>query len=372
MRLPRSSPVNAASMRNPTLLLAIFLFAHSCSSDRRASLALQPAAAEVAGATGTLALAPGAEAQISTAGGDLIARLEVEKPARDAHFFRLELVVLDADRQPLPGVPPLNVSPNDLEKLNSRRTGKFSLRFRAEAPPAAVEPAATSRRRSTRGSSLPDWVAEARYFALRADTDGSAAASEPDTPAPAPVAPGPPKSIPEVVAMAERAVFLVFSFDGRGNAFKQGSGFFIDSSGIGVSNHHVFDGGVQWVIQTIDKRQYRVSEVLQSSREYDHVVFRVASGAPFPCLKVAPGQAVKGEEILVIGNPRGLESTVTQGIVSALRSPMIQIDAAVSPGNSGGPVLNRRGEVLGIATQKMRDCENCNFAFDIRVLDLGE
>lgn len=359
-------------MKNPILLLAILLLAHACSSDRRAPLVLAPAAAEVEGAPDALTLTPGAEAQFTFGARELTARLDLEKPASDVRFFRLELVVLDAGRRPLPGVPVLNVTPDDLEKLGSRRTGKFSLRFRAEAP-AAGEPAATQsrRKRADRENTAPAWAAEARYFALRAETDRPA-----DAPTPAPATasannPAAPRTIPEVVAMAERAVFLVYAFDAAGNAFKQGSGFFIDSSGIGVSNFHVFEGGAQWAIQTIDKRQYRVSEVLQSSREYDHVVFRVQAAAPFPCLKIAPGPAVKGEEILVIGNPRGLESTVTQGIVSALRSPMIQIDAAVSPGNSGGPVLNRRGEVLGIATQKMRDCENCNFAFDIRVLDLG-
>lgn len=359
-------------MKSPTLVFVIFLtLAAACSSDRRSPLTLLPAAVDVQGAPGLLTFAPNAEVDLSTSARDLIARLDLEKSAQDVHFFRLELVVLDAARQPLPGVPALNVAPNDLEQLNSRRSGAFSLRFRADA--GAIESTAASesrRKRRDRSTNQPAWAANARYFALRAETDHQVeqpnpASSVPET---TPAETDRPKTVPEIVAMAESAVFFVFAFDEAGNGIKQGSGFFIDPSGIGVSNHHVFEGGAQWAIQTTDKRQYRISEVLQSSKEYDHVVFRVEAAAPFPFLKTAPGKAIKGEGILVIGNPRGLESTVTQGIVSALRDPMIQIDAAVSPGNSGGPVLNRLGEVLGIATQKIPDCENCNFAFDIRVI----
>jgi len=357
------------------LLVPISLSITACSSDRRAPLSLLPATSEVQGAPGVLSLNANTSVGITATAKDLVARLEVEKPQADVHFFRLEIVILDAERQPLPEAPVLNVAPNDLEKLNSRRTGKFSLRFRADVPAGEPTPIDENRRnrRNRDKSAQPAWLLNARYFVIRAETDHSTN-SKPTTaePTPVPAISEAPKTVPEVVAMAEPAVFFVYSFDEAGNGLKQGSGFFIDPSGIGVSNHHVFEGGVQWAIQTTDKRQYRVSEVLQSSKEYDHVVFRVEASAPFPYLKTAPGKALKGEEILVIGNPRGLESTVTQGIVSALRDPMIQIDAAVSPGNSGGPVLNRKGEVIGIATQKILDCENCNFAFDIRVLGYGK
>lgn len=364
-------------MRNLTLLFAaFFLFITACSPDRRAPLSLLPATTEIQGAPGALSFNASTSIGLTATVKDLVARLEVEKPEPDVHFFRLELVVLDAERQPLPEAPVLNVAPNDLEKLNSRRTGKFSLRFRADAParePTQIDENRRSRRTRDKAAVQPAWLLNARYFVLRAETDRSKA-TQPSVaePSPSPAESESPKTVPEVVAMAEPAVFFVYSFDEAGNGLKQGSGFFIDPSGIGVSNHHVFEGGVQWAIQTTDKRQYRVSEVLKSSKEYDHVVFRVEASAPFPFLKTAPGKALKGEEILVIGNPRGLESTVTQGIVSALRDPMIQIDAAVSPGNSGGPVLNRKGEVLGIATQKILDCENCNFAFDIGVLGYGK
>ncbi len=359
-------------MSNPTPLLAVLLAVVACTSDRQAPLTLLPAATDVQGASGVLAFDRDTELKLTAAARDITARLDVEKPAQDARFFRLELVVLDAARQPLPDVPMLNVAPNDLKQLNSQRTGKFSLRFRAEMPAGKVTPAGESRRkRRDNAAAQPAWAQNARYFLLRAET-GQLAEQPTHVPEPLPADTDRTKTVPEIVVMAEPAVFFVYSFDDAGNGIKQGSGFFIDPLGIGVSNHHVFEGGTQWAIQTTDKRQYRVSEILQSNKEYDHVVFRVEAASPFPYLKIALGKAVKGEDILVIGNPRGLESTVTQGIVSALRDPMIQIDAAVSPGNSGGPVLNRRGEVLGIATQKVPDCENCNFAFDIRVLGYGK
>ncbi len=352
-----------------TLLLA-------CTSSPRNTLSLSPATTDLQGAPGALIIDPSTQASLSATTRDLIARLDVEKPNPDAHFFRLELLILGADRQPLATLPALNVSPNDLDKLNSKRSGKFTLRFRADVPTkesTTIGENRAARRSRDKTSNWPAFLADARYFLLRAEIaqTGKSTTTVPE-PEQAPSTVSAPKTIPEIVAKAEPAVFFVYCFDAAGNGLKQGSGFFIDPSGIGVSNHHVFDGGVQWAIQTTDKRQYRVSEVLKSSREYDYVVFRVEASAPFPFLNIATEKALKGEEILVIGNPRGLESTVTQGIVSALRDPMIQIDAAVSPGNSGGPVLNRRGEVLGIATQKVPDCENCNFAFDIRVLDIDK
>ena len=176
----------------------------------------------------------------------------------------------------------------------------------------------------------------------------------------------------DIVAYAEPCVFLVYSLVDN-QVVGQGTGFFINED-IGVSNHHVFAAGTEWAIETTDKQRYRVSEVVKSSADYDHVVFRVETeGRKMPFLKLAKTTPRKGEEIMVLGNPKGLESTVTRGIVSAIRpqnnaDDLLQIDAAISPGSSGSPVLNMHGEVVGIATKKVLDCENCNFAYNIRLI----
>jgi hypothetical protein len=81
-------------------------------------------------------------------------------------------------------------------------------------------------------------------------------------------------------------------------------------------------------------------------------------------------KAAVGDDVYVAGNPRGLEATVSKGIISAIRSEggLIQIDAAISPGSSGGPVVNTRAEVVGIAASSLAESQNLNFAVDANLL----
>lgn len=196
----------------------------------------------------------------------------------------------------------------------------------------------------------------------------------PETRTSPPSTPRSSMSVRDIAKAAEPCVFLVFTQNKGGQVIGQGTGFFIDDKGIGVSNYHVFDKGSKWRIQTQDGRQYPVERILQRSEGFDFVTFQVKSNEPFPYLKTAPQTPEKGDEILVLGNPKGLESTLTKGIVSSIREQdykddLIQIDAAISPGSSGSPVLNMKAEVVGIATLKIVDCEQCNFAYNINVLD---
>jgi serine protease Do len=184
----------------------------------------------------------------------------------------------------------------------------------------------------------------------------------------------PKLSIMEIVKQAEPAVFLVNTFS-KGRGIGMGTGFFIESSGIGVSNFHVFDGGDEWTIQTKNQEQYNVIKIIESSEEFDYIIFQVEKRKQFPKLEIASTRPEKGEDIIVLGNPKGLESTLTRGIISSIRDikqndkALLQIDAAISPGSSGSPVMNMKGEVVGIATMKILECENCNFAMSIKVLD---
>lgn len=182
-------------------------------------------------------------------------------------------------------------------------------------------------------------------------------------------------SITQLVKKAEPCVFVVNTFDYNGNQLGMGTGFFIESKGIGVSNYHVFEGGTNWAIQTSDQKTYAVIDIIEYSENFDYIIFQVESSYKFPTLPIAESNPQKGEDVIVLGNPKGLESTLTRGIVSSIREhnnvsdALIQIDAAISPGSSGSPVMNRKGEVIGIATMKLSDCENCNFAMNIDVLD---
>jgi serine protease Do len=192
----------------------------------------------------------------------------------------------------------------------------------------------------------------------------------PETPRPSRNRPAPQNgNLAALTAFAEPCVFLIGNFDKNGDQTGLGTGFFIKSTGVAVSNAHVFEGGSSWTIKMKDGTTYRVREVLKQSHNEDYVLFQV-EGSNFDYLPIAQNRPKKGDDIFVLGNPSGLESTVTKGIVSALRpNDEIQIDAAISPGSSGSPVMNMQGEVIGIATKKHKDCENCNFAIDIHKIE---
>lgn len=158
-------------------------------------------------------------------------------------------------------------------------------------------------------------------------------------------------------------------FSDTGYPLGTGSGFFITANGTGVSNFHVFEGGSRFeFVRCIDGKEFQVTEIIDYNKEADFVVFKVIPDNNFLCLELASSDVKQGDQIYVYGSPRDLTCSITQGIVSAIREngKHIQIDAAISPGNSGSPVVNENTEVVGIATFKRNDCENCNFAKSAR------
>ena len=196
------------------------------------------------------------------------------------------------------------------------------------------------------------------------------------------VATVPPASTPsrarafkDLVREREKGVFLIINYGNRGQGGSIGTGFFINDRGLAVSNYHVLDGGRRWSAKLIDGTRLPIEEVLYEDEANDFVVFRVDLGntriVPVP---VSRERLEKGEEIFVLGNPNGLESTLTRGVISAVRrnyegmDETVQIDAAISPGSSGSPIMNMRGEVLAIATFKRLECENCNFGVSMNTV----
>jgi len=143
-----------------------------------------------------------------------------------------------------------------------------------------------------------------------------------------------------------------------GPARGMGSGFIVDAGGLILTNAHVVDGAEEVVVKLIDQREFK-AKVLGSDRTTDVAVLKIdATGLP-AVRTGSPAKTRVGEWVVAIGAPYGLEHTVTSGIVSAKsRSlpgdavvPFIQTDAAVNPGNSGGPLFNLDGEVIGINSQ---------------------
>lgn len=155
----------------------------------------------------------------------------------------------------------------------------------------------------------------------------------------------------------------------------QGSGFITRSDGVVLTNAHVVEGASEVTVTLPDGRSYS-GKVLGGDRFTDVAVVKVvATGLP-----VAPlGDSTKlrpGEWAIAIGNPFGLDNTVTAGIISAIqrtnavgegqRVPYIQTDAAVNPGNSGGPLINDRGQVIGINTA-IRQAPGAGLSFAVPI-----
>jgi len=139
--------------------------------------------------------------------------------------------------------------------------------------------------------------------------------------------------------------------------FGAGSGFIVSPDGVILTNAHVVQGADEVTVKLQDRREFR-AKVLGSDPRTDVAVLKIdAKGLPVAPLGKSQSLLV-GEWVLAIGSPFGLESTVTAGVVSATGRaiadasvPFIQTDVAVNPGNSGGPLFNTRGEVVGINSQ---------------------
>lgn len=137
-----------------------------------------------------------------------------------------------------------------------------------------------------------------------------------------------------------------------------GSGFVIDSSGIIMTNNHVVAGADEVRVHFLDGRDFIAKDIKTDPRT-DVAILRIEGAGDLKPLKLGDSKDVQvGDWVLAIGSPFGLESTVTQGIISgksrarnlADREDFLQTDAAINPGNSGGPLLNLKGEVIGINT----------------------
>ncbi|NVK75116.1 MAG: DNA/RNA non-specific endonuclease [Oceanospirillaceae bacterium] len=157
----------------------------------------------------------------------------------------------------------------------------------------------------------------------------------------------------------------------HGNEGVQGSGFIIDKGGICVSNYHVFENArLSDVTVYINRQGYRVSRVLESNPSQDFIIFKLATNRnDLPSLSVARNVPRVGEDVFAIGNPKGLEKTLSTGVVSQLRPNMglIQTTTEITHGSSGGPLFNMEGQVVGITTSGF-DEANLNFAVDIQLL----
>jgi Trypsin-like peptidase domain/emp24/gp25L/p24 family/GOLD len=184
---------------------------------------------------------------------------------------------------------------------------------------------------------------------------------------PSPVSPPPPLKL-TTAQIAERAtpsVVIVENFNEDGQRAGQGSGYVFSGDGIIITNYHVIRGAKTLNVRVSGQEPYHVGSVLGYEIEHDLAALQL-TGAGLPALLTETVEEPKvGDRVVAIGAPLGLESTVSEGIVSALRNAgaihIIQTTASISPGSSGGPLLNEFGKVIGLTTSTVRDGQSLNF-----------
>ncbi|MBD5153515.1 MAG: trypsin-like peptidase domain-containing protein [Oscillibacter sp.] len=168
----------------------------------------------------------------------------------------------------------------------------------------------------------------------------------------------------KIFAKYTTAVFMVFTSDGY-NGY-QGSGFFINSDGLAVSNYHVFQGtniGAEQIKLADSDEIFKVVEVIHSDADEDFILFRVGCSNTnyIPIAKYKPQV---GEKVYAIGSPRGLENTFSSGEVSQWRDKnLMQISALIDHGSSGGALINEYGEVVGITSGSFADGSQANLNY---------
>ncbi len=174
--------------------------------------------------------------------------------------------------------------------------------------------------------------------------------------------------LPELVKRIKPSAVAIETFDAKGATVSRGSGFFV-ADGKVITNRHVIEKSSRAEIHLVSGKSFAVKGVLAIDGEGDLALLQVdvpenAGALPLPIEKVAPQE---GESIVVVGNPYGLEGSVSNGIVSAVREiagygKIIQITAPISSGSSGSPVVNMRGQVIGVATLQAAEGQSLNFA----------
>ena len=155
-----------------------------------------------------------------------------------------------------------------------------------------------------------------------------------------------------------------------------GSGVIVDSRGFILTNEHVISSASKITVSMIDGRKFEAS-VVGATPKFDLAVLKIKSKKPLPTVKLGTSSDLMiGETVIAIGNPYGLNHTVTVGVVSAINRSiridenkslrdLIQTDASINPGNSGGPLLNILGELIGINTAIYKEAQGIGFAIPV-------
>ena len=190
----------------------------------------------------------------------------------------------------------------------------------------------------------------------------------------------------EKTNMSERDLFFRQFFGGDYPFSQQeqkkqglGSGFIISKDGYILTNHHVVQGADKIMVDVTGEDQKYAAELVGQDPELDLAVLKIKADKNLPILKMGNSDQIRvGDWSVAIGNPYGLDHTVTVGVISAKQRPLnigqarfknlLQTDASINPGNSGGPLLNLQGEVIGINTAINAEAQGIGFAIPVNTV----
>ena len=180
-----------------------------------------------------------------------------------------------------------------------------------------------------------------------------------------------------IYSTCSSAVFFVVVAEDA-NSGGVGSGFFINDMGVAITNYHVIDSAVAGVIQTTDKNVYNITGVYAYNKSQDWAVIQVDCRGNDYLTIGSQSTVVGGAQIYAIGSPIGLQNTISSGIISNAERRLsdsdfsyIQITAPISPGSSGGALINKYGQVIGITSGGMIIGQNLNLAIPVHIADIS-
>jgi S1-C subfamily serine protease len=179
------------------------------------------------------------------------------------------------------------------------------------------------------------------------------------------------QSARDIARIAFKSVVLLEMNDSNGQPLSLGSGFFV-SDGVIATNAHVIDGASSGIARLVGGTQtMQVLGALAVDHNADLALLKVDSSAPSLVLGPNTSPTV-GDDVYVVGNPLGLEGTFSEGIISGVRhfdsDSVLQMTAPISPGSSGGPVMDSSGAVIGIAVATFQNGQNLNLAVPVSYL----
>lgn len=179
------------------------------------------------------------------------------------------------------------------------------------------------------------------------------------------------QGIQNIIPKIKDAVLTIYAEDENGEVISSGSGFFISSLGEGITNFHVLNGAFGGKVKDANGKYYEIKHIIDYNPQYDLIKFKVNNQNPTKFLQLSSTPPLQGEQIISYSTPLGVfENTVSTGIVASIRKmvgyeSVLQITAPISHGSSGSPVLNTKGQVVGVATFGCEEGQSLNFAVNV-------